>query len=81
VRLNGKKFPVKGWCSYLGLFNGVTPPTAFKRINEQQEVEVGMSSDRSFQQISFINSITITKGSDHISHIANQVVEKLILKL
>ena len=36
--------------------------------------------NQSFQQISFANSITTTKGGGHVSYIANQVAKKLILE-
>ena len=48
VHLNRKKLPLKDFRSYLGLFDGVMPPAAFKRINERSEVGVGMSVDQSF---------------------------------
>ena len=65
VHLNGKKLPLKDFRSYLGLFEGVTPPTAFERINEQWEVGMSVLADQNFQQISFVNSISTTKGGGH----------------
>jgi len=77
VYLNGKKLPVKDFKSYLGLFDGITPPAAFERIDDRWEVGVGVSADQSFQQISFVNAIATTKGGGHVNYIADQVAKKL----
>eukprot|EP00584_Thalassiosira_punctigera_P019142 CAMPEP_0172572992 /NCGR_PEP_ID=MMETSP1067-20121228/135960_1 /TAXON_ID=265564 ORGANISM="Thalassiosira punctigera, Strain Tpunct2005C2" /NCGR_SAMPLE_ID=MMETSP1067 /ASSEMBLY_ACC=CAM_ASM_000444 /LENGTH=1500 /DNA_ID=CAMNT_0013365583 /DNA_START=62 /DNA_END=4564 /DNA_ORIENTATION=+ len=77
VYLNGKKLPVKDFRSYLGLFDGITPPTAFEKVDDRWEVGVGVSADQSFQQISFVNAIATTKGGGHVNAIADQVAKKL----
>eukprot|EP00579_Thalassiosira_antarctica_P002668 CAMPEP_0201875748 /NCGR_PEP_ID=MMETSP0902-20130614/7629_1 /ASSEMBLY_ACC=CAM_ASM_000551 /TAXON_ID=420261 /ORGANISM="Thalassiosira antarctica, Strain CCMP982" /LENGTH=1508 /DNA_ID=CAMNT_0048402857 /DNA_START=105 /DNA_END=4631 /DNA_ORIENTATION=+ len=77
VYLNGKKLPVKDFKTYLGLFDGITPPAAFERIDDCWEVGVGVSADQSFQQISFVNAIATTKGGGHVNYIADQVAKKL----
>jgi len=76
VHLNGKKLPVKDFKSYLALFDGITPPAAFEKVNDRWEVGVGVS-DGSFQQISFVNAIATTKGGGHVNYIADQVAKKL----
>ena len=76
VYLNGTKVPVKDFKSYLGLFDGITPPAAYERIDERWEVGVGVS-DGSFQQISFVNAISTTKGGGHVNYIADLVAKKL----
>jgi len=77
VHLNGKKLPVKDFKSYLGLFDGITPPAAFEKVDDRWEVGVGVSADQSFQQISFVNAISTTKGGGHVNYIADQVAKKL----
>ena len=76
VYLNGKKIPVKDFKTYLGLFDGITPPAAFEKVNDRWEVGVGVS-DGSFQQISFVNAIATIKGGGHVNYIADQVAKKL----
>ena len=78
VYLNGSKLPVKDFRSYLGLFDGVTPPAAYEKVDERWEVGVGVSADQSFQQISFVNAIATTKGGGHVTYIADQVAKKLV---
>ncbi|KAL3807608.1 hypothetical protein ACHAXA_002546 [Cyclostephanos tholiformis] len=76
VYLNGSKVPVKDFKSYLELFDGITPPAAYERIDDRWEVGVGVS-DGSFQQISFVNAISTTKGGGHVNYIADLVAKKL----
>ena len=45
MHLNWKKLPVKDFRSYLGLFDRVTHPMAFKRIDERWEIGVGVFVD------------------------------------
>ena len=77
VYLNGSKVPVRDFKSYLELFDGITPPAAFERIDDRWEVGVGTSSDGSFQQISFVNAIATTKGGGHVNYVADLVAKKL----
>ncbi|KAL7552981.1 hypothetical protein ACHAWF_016218 [Thalassiosira exigua] len=76
VYLNGKKLPVKDFKSYLGLFDGISAPAAFEKVNDRWEVGVGVS-DGSFQQISFVNAIATHKGGGHVNYIADQIAKKL----
>jgi DNA topoisomerase-2 len=76
VYLNGNKVPVKDFKSYLALFDGITPPSAYEKINDRWEVGVG-ASDGTFQQISFVNAIATTKGGGHVNFIADQVAKGL----
>jgi DNA topoisomerase-2 len=76
VYLNGSKLPVKDFRSYLELFDGISPPAAYERIDERWEVGVGVS-DGSFQQISFVNAISTTKGGGHVNYISDLVAKKL----
>ncbi len=76
VHLNGIKLPIKDFKSYLELFDGISPPAAYERIDDRWEVGVGVS-DGSFQQISFVNAISTTKGGGHVNYIADLVAKKL----
>ena len=77
---NGEKLPLKDFQSYLSQFDIVTSSVAFKWIDEWWEVNVEVSANQSFQQISFVNSISTTKGGGHVSHIADQVAKQLIVE-
>ena len=76
VTLNQEKLPIKSFESYLKLYDGISPPVAYEKINDRWEVGVG-PSDGSFQQVSFVNAICTSKGGGHTEHIANQVATSL----
>ena len=52
-------------------------PRVTEKVGDRWEVSVAASDD-GFQQFSFVNSIATTKGGTHISHVADQVVEKVL---
>lgn len=71
VHLNGKKLPGKDLKS-----GGVTHPTAFGLIDERWEVGVGVSSNQSFQHISFVDFIAITKQPGGTEDLGNREEEE-----
>ena len=78
VSLNGKKLPIKSFKDYLNLFHGIEAPQAYEKIGDEWEVGVGVSTDGAFQQISFVNAISTTKGGGHTNCIADQVSKHII---
>ncbi|KAI1728634.1 DNA gyrase/topoisomerase IV, subunit A domain-containing protein [Ditylenchus destructor] len=84
VFLNGKQIPCQGFKQYIDKYISDREDETgepLKVIHEQGNVrwEVGLtSSDKGFQQVSFVNSIATTKGGRHVDYIADQVVAKLI---
>ena len=63
VFLNGEKLKVANFKAYLDLFDGISPPVVYEKVNDEWEVGVGSVIDGSvFQQISFVNAIATTKG-------------------
>ena len=77
VYLNGEKLTCNKFSSYVGLYQGLETPVAFERINDRWEIGIGVS-DGSFQQVSFVNSISTTKGGTHVNYIADQITNKLL---
>ncbi|KAM9336755.1 DNA topoisomerase 2-alpha [Symphorus nematophorus] len=84
VFFNGKKLPISGFRSYVGMYlndkvdevgNPLT--VVHEIVNERWEVCL-TTSEKGFQQVSFVNSIATTKGGRHIDYVADQVVGKLI---
>lgn len=76
VHLNGQRIEVNRFEQYLELFEGIDTPIHFERISERWEIGVGVS-DGSFQHISFVNSISTSKGGAHVAYIADKIVSKL----
>jgi len=84
VFLNGKRLPVKNFKDYVELYvkdrvdeAGAPLKTVHEATNDRWEVVV-TSSEKGFQQVSFVNSIATTKGGRHVDYIADQCISKLI---
>eukprot|EP01033_Poteriospumella_lacustris_P010996 gene10996-7824_t len=77
VTLNGEKLDVHKFEQYLELFEGIEPPVYCDKLSDRWQVGVGMS-DGSFQHISFVNSISTTKGGTHVNFIADKIVARLV---
>lgn len=77
VTLNGKKLPIKSFKDYLNMLEGVNAPVAYEKVNDRWEVGVSVS-DGSFQQVSFVNSISTSKGGSHVTYIADQIGAGLV---
>ena len=50
------------------------------QVNPRWEVAV-CNSEKGFQQISFVNSISTIKGGSHVNVVVDQMVEKLIAQV
>lgn len=77
VSLNGKKLPIKSFQDYLKLYDGIRPPVAYEKFGERWEVGVS-STDGTPAQISFVNSISTSKGGSHVAYIADQIGAHLV---
>jgi len=78
VYLNGEKLGVKDFKSYLALFDDISPPEVYEKINDRWEVGVGSVLDGGgFQQISFVNAISTTKGGGHVDYVTKLISTRL----
>eukprot|EP00592_Proboscia_alata_P019197 CAMPEP_0194418490 /NCGR_PEP_ID=MMETSP0176-20130528/17623_1 /TAXON_ID=216777 /ORGANISM="Proboscia alata, Strain PI-D3" /LENGTH=1564 /DNA_ID=CAMNT_0039224989 /DNA_START=235 /DNA_END=4929 /DNA_ORIENTATION=- len=80
VYLNGKKINVKSFKDYVDLYRGISAPAAFEKVGTRWEIGVG-TSEGSFQQVSFVNSICTSKGGQHVSYVAEKVAARLAVTL
>ena len=78
------RLPVKGFRSYVDMYlkdkvdeTGNSLKVVQEQVNPHWEVCLTMS-EKGFQQISFIKSITTSKSRRHVDYIADQIVSKLI---
>jgi DNA topoisomerase-2 len=76
VYLNGARIEAKNFEQYISMYQGIEAPVAFERFGDRWEIGVGVS-DGTFQQVSFVNSISTTKGGCHVNYIADQITAKL----
>ena len=77
VVLNKKKLDIKSFESYIGMYNGLEEAVAFEKDGIRWEIGVGVS-EGTFQQVSFVNSISTMKGGSHVNYIADQITTKLL---
>ncbi|KAK4504129.1 hypothetical protein PRZ48_005044 [Zasmidium cellare] len=58
--------------------DGTAPEQVILTDNPHERWEIGFAvSDGSFQQVSFVNSISTTSGGTHVNYIADQIIDKL----
>jgi DNA topoisomerase II len=84
VFLNGQKLPVKNFKDYIDLYlkdrsddSGSPMKICYENCNERWEVAV-TTSDRGFQQVSFVNSIATTKGGRHVEYVSDMIVKQVM---
>lgn len=88
VYLNGSRLPIKGFKKYIEMYTkAIKKERGDEAANDTSEIitekyddrwEVGFTvSDGSFQQVSFVNSISTTVGGTHVNYIADQITNKL----
>lgn len=92
VYLNDKRVSVKNFKAYIDLYVESAAAAAeeesggaaqnkqtvvYERLDDRWEVGFAVS-DGSFQQVSFTNAISTTKGGNHVNYIADQISKKLI---
>nr|CCA21933.1 predicted protein putative [Albugo laibachii Nc14]CCA24783.1 topoisomerase putative [Albugo laibachii Nc14] len=79
VYLNEEKITCKSFPDYISLYTGESAKedVIFDKPTERWQVGFGPSDD-GFQQISFVNGICTTRGGQHVTYIADQVVNKLV---
>jgi DNA topoisomerase-2 len=84
VFLNGKKLPVKTFKDYIDLYlknnvddSGNPYKLVYESVNDRWELAI-TTSDRGFQQVSFVNSIATTKGGRHVDHVSDSIIKSLI---
>ena len=76
VILNGQIIPIDSFESYMDLFLSNGAVKVFERVNSRWSVGV-TASDGHFQHISFVNSIFTPVGGKHVSHVSDNLVNKL----
>jgi DNA topoisomerase-2 len=72
VELNGERVPVKSFAQYVKLHDGLEPPAALEKLDDNWTVGVA-PSDGTFTQLSFVNSICTSKGGQHVDAVAKKV--------
>ncbi|XP_015784056.1 DNA topoisomerase 2-alpha-like [Tetranychus urticae] len=83
VVLNGEELPIKNFKDYVNQYlkgkvddQGGPLQCAYEDVSDRWQIAVA-SSDKGFQQVSFVNSIATTKGGRHVEHVSELILTKL----
>ena len=87
VYLNGKKLSVKNFEDYIQMFldaskeeDEMDPPIVFEKPHERWEVGMSLSESQ-FQQVSFVNAISTSKGGKHVDYVTEKIVKAILEKI
>uniref|UniRef100_A0A7S1AKX6 DNA topoisomerase 2 n=1 Tax=Noctiluca scintillans TaxID=2966 RepID=A0A7S1AKX6_NOCSC len=81
VTLNSEELSVHSFEDYVKLFLGDTAWRVCEVVNDRWEVAVGLTDGGGFQQMSFVNAISTSRGGSHVNYITDQVVNAVIEKV
>ena len=87
VYLNGKKLEVKNFEDYFKMYldaskeeDEMDPPIVFDQPHDRWEVSMFLSESQ-FQQVSFVNTISTTKGGKHVDYVIDKIVKVILEKI
>ena len=81
VKWNNLLVPVKDFVDYVDMYIGNKTDNirVHEKCNERWEYVVALSKTDEFNQISFVNGISTSKGGKHVEYILNQIVKKIVV--
>ncbi|KAI1319072.1 DNA topoisomerase 2 [Mortierella claussenii] len=83
VFLNGERIKIKSFKEYIEMYMPVPeegqekPKLIYDAPDPRWEIAC-IPSDGQFQHVSFVNSISTSKGGVHVDYVANQIVKELV---
>ena len=87
VYLNGKKLKVKNFQDYIRMYldaskeeDEMDPPLVYENPHERWEVGFSLSESQ-FQQVSFVNAISTTKGGKHVDYCVEKIIKVIMEKI
>ena len=88
VYLNDKKINIKNFEDYIKMYidaskeddDEIEPPIVFEKPHERWEVGMSLSESQ-FQQVSYVNSISTSKGGTHVNYCTDKIVKVLLEKI
>ena len=78
VKYNNDVIPIKNFNQYIDLYLEDDNKKIHEEHSSRWEYAVALSTTHEFQQVSFVNGISTSKGGKHIDYILNQITKKLI---
>ena len=87
VYLNNKKLKVKNFEDYIHMYldaskeeDEMDPPIVYESPHERWEVGMSLSESQ-FQQVSFVNAISTTKGGKHVDYCVEKIIKVIMEKI
>ena len=87
VYLNNKKIKVKNFQDYIHMYleaskeeDEMDPPIVFESPHPRWEVGMSLSESQ-FQQVSFVNAISTTKGGKHVDYCVEKIIKVIMEKI
>jgi DNA topoisomerase II len=78
VTLNGVDVSQSSFIEYVQMYRtSDSPPIFCQSVNDRWKVGVGLSDSGSFDNISFVNGLTTTRGGTHINMIVQQLTKRI----
>ena len=78
VKYNNTIVPIKNFNQYIDLYLTEDNKKIYEEASERWEYAIALSPSHEFQQISFVNGISTSKGGKHVDYILNQITKKMI---
>lgn len=76
VYLNDEMLDVKSFKEYVKLYLHGEESVVHSVVNERWEVAFAVAEDQ-FSQVSFVNSISTSKGGTHVAHVIDQIIDPI----
>jgi DNA topoisomerase-2 len=91
IYYNNKLLTIKSFQDYVKLFKSATVENSeqnevtdkiedkilYKKLSNQFEIAVKLSSTGTFENMSFVNSVWTTRGGSHVTNITQQIVKSI----
>lgn len=78
VTLNGRDVSQSSFADYAQMFRSQeSPPICTHSINSRWNVGVGLSESGSFENVSFVNGLTTSRGGTHVNALVQQLTKRL----
>lgn len=76
VYLNDELLPVKSFKEYIRLYLHNDENVVHSVVNNRWELGFAVADDQ-FNQVSFVNSISTSKGGTHVNHVIDQLIDPI----
>lgn len=77
VFLNGEPPPVRNFKKYIKLYLLSDEQIVRSIANDRREVGFAVA-DEQFNPVSFVNSISTSKGGTHVNHVVDQLIDPIV---